>query len=335
MAQPRVLVTGGAGYIGSHVVKSLRAFTDHIVVIDNLSTGFKENVMGAKLYVGDLNNLDLLKSIFFEERITAVMHFAASISVPESIQSPLKYYDNNLNSTVKLLQCCEQFKIRAFILSSTAAIYGMPETTDLISEQALVQPISPYGASKAFCEQILRDAGKAFDLPYLALRYFNVAGSDADGDLGQRITNSTNLIKAAVETACGKRDTLPLYGTDYETPDGTCIRDFIHISDLANAHILALEYLLEGGNSTTLNCGYGHGSSVKEVIDTLQHVSGKPLSFLPAPRRLGDAPVVVADNSRIKSLLNWHPKFDDLSYILKTALSFEQRLAKKLEPVLT
>lgn len=335
MALPRVLVTGGAGYIGSHVVKSLEDFTDHVVVIDNLSTGFKDNVKGTKLYIGDVNNIDLLKTIFYEERITAVMHFAASISVPESLQNPLKYYENNLASTIKLLQCCEQYQVRAFILSSTAAIYGIPEETLLIPETAPIRPISPYGASKAFCERILNDVGQASGLPYVTLRYFNVAGSDPESELGQRVTNSTNLVKVAVETACGKREALPLYGTDYPTPDGTCIRDFIHVSDLANAHILALEYLFQGGQSTTLNCGYGHGSSVKEVIETIQRISGKSLPFLPAPRRLGDAPVVVADNSQIKSTLDWQPKYDDLSYILKTALNFEQRLSKKLMPALS
>jgi UDP-glucose 4-epimerase len=318
-----ILVTGGAGYIGSHVVRQLGESGKQVLILDTLSTGFKEAVIHGKLIVGDTGDRALVSRLLSEYNIKTVMHFAAHTIVPESIAYPLKYYANNTCSTRNLLECCAQANIKHFIFSSTAAVYGIP-STPLASEDTLTAPINPYGTSKLMSEWMLRDLSAAGDLRYVSLRYFNVAGSDPRGRIGQSTRNATLLIKVACEAAVGKRASVTIFGTDYPTPDGTGIRDYIHVEDLADAHIKALDYLEQGGASSILNCGYGHGYSVREVLSVVERVSGQALNILEHDRRPGDPPILIAAADRIQKVLGWKPRYDDLDLIVKTSLDWEK-----------
>ena len=323
-----VLVTGGAGYIGSQVVRQLGEQTNYeITVIDNLSTGLKEAVVYGDLIVEDLSNAPALWEIFSERRFDAVMHFAASIIVPESVSNPLKYYTNNTINTIELIRCAVQHGLKYFIFSSTAAVYGIPEEIP-IRETTPTRPINPYGMSKLMSETVLFDTAQSKEsLNYAILRYFNVAGASRDGQLGQNFPEATHLIKRAAQAVIGQIPYLEIYGTDYDTPDGTGVRDYIHVEDLASAHLSALEYLREGGDSEVFNCGYGRGYSVREVIDAMKEASGVDFPVREAPRRPGDPPMLIADNTKILSHFRWRPQCDDLALICKTALEWEKRIA--------
>jgi UDP-glucose 4-epimerase len=328
MKNKPILVTGGAGYIGSHVVLQLVAAGEQVIVLDNLSTGFGNAVIGAELVTGDTGDQELVGRILREQDIDAVMHFAAHTIVPESVADPLKYYRNNTCNTRNLLNACSDAGVRHFIFSSTAAVYGIPDDP-LADEQTRLAPINPYGTSKLMSEWMLRDLSAASAMTHVALRYFNVAGSDPQGRIGQSTRQATLLIKVACEAAVGKRDHVAIFGTDYPTPDGTGIRDYIHVDDLADAHIRALEYLRAGGESTTLNCGYGHGYSVREVLDTVARVDGNPLTIHEEPRRAGDPPVLVARADRVRDVLQWTPQHDDLEFIVRTSLEWERKLLEQ------
>ena len=321
-----ILVTGGAGYIGSHVVRQLVARGENVLVLDNLSTGFREALLGVELVEGNVGDSRLVDALLVERGIETVMHFAAHTIVPESVIDPLKYYGNNTCATRALLASCASAGVREFVFSSTAAVYGMPASGEA-DEQTATAPINPYGMSKLMSETMLRDLSSANPLRHVILRYFNVAGSDPGGRIGQATRNATLLIKVACEHAVGKRAQLSVFGTDYDTADGTCIRDYIHVEDLAAAHLRALDYLRADGDSITLNCGYGHGYSVREVIDAVERVSGKTLNVLFEPRRAGDPPVLIARSERLKSVLGWRPEHDDLDFIVRTALEWERRSA--------
>jgi UDP-glucose 4-epimerase len=325
MAQEGILVTGGAGYIGSHVVQQLTAIFPRVVVLDNLSTGFADAVVKANLVVGDTRDRALVGRILQEYNVRTVMHFAAHTIVPESVANPLKYYANNTCYTRNLLECCATAGVKYFIFSSTAATYGIPPTP-MVTEDTPTAPVNPYGTSKLMSEWILRDLSHVSDLNYVILRYFNVAGSDPTGRIGQSTREATLLIKVACEAAVGKRDQVYIFGTDYPTPDGTGIRDYIHVEDLARAHILALNYLEQGGKSIILNCGYGHGYSVREVLNAVQRAHGYPLKIVEHPRRPGDPPQLVAAAKRVRSVLGWKPQYDDLDFIIKTSLDWEHKL---------
>jgi UDP-glucose 4-epimerase len=322
-----VLVTGGAGYIGSHMVHELVDSGERVVVIDNLSTGFEWAVAHrAQLIVGESGDERLLAQIIREHRVEAVIHFAASIVVPDSVRDPLGYYKNNTVNSRALIAAAVKGGVRQFIFSSTAAIYGNPAQVP-VTEDSPTVPISPYGWSKLMTEIMLRDAAEAHDLRYVALRFFNVAGADPQCRTGQSTKGATHLIKVAVEAALGLRPKLDVFGTDYPTPDGTCIRDYIHVSDLAQAHSDALRHLRGGGESLTLNCGYGHGFSVLEVIDTVKRVSGVDFKVEFGPRRAGDPAQIVAATDRARNILGWKPRLDDLSIIVANALAWERELA--------
>jgi UDP-glucose 4-epimerase len=322
-----ILVTGGAGYIGSHTVQQLRERGEQVVVLDNLSTGFRQSVQGVKLVEGDVGDSTLVGQILREHAVHTVIHFAAHTIVPESVAEPLKYYGNNTCQTRSLLASCLAHGVKHFVFSSTAAVYGIPET-GLASEDALLSPINPYGTSKLMSEWMLRDIGAASSMRYVVLRYFNVAGSDPGGRIGQSTAKATLLIKVACEASVGKREHVSIFGTDYPTPDGTGVRDYIHVQDLANAHLLAFDYLAAGGSSQTLNCGYGHGYSVREVLQSVERVSGSPLNILEMPRRAGDPPSLVAKSDRIRQLLNWKPQLDDLDAIVASSLQWEHKLVR-------
>lgn len=325
-----ILVTGGAGYIGSHVVRQLGERGERVVVLDNLSSGFRSAVLNGLLVVGDTGDRELVSRVLAEHGIQTVMHFAAHTIVPESVSNPLKYYGNNTCSTRNLLQCCEAAGVKHFVFSSTAAVYGIPEG-GLAAEESPTQPINPYGTSKLMSEWMLRDLAAASPLRYVVLRYFNVAGSDPGGRIGQSTLNGTLLTKVACETAVGKRPHVSIFGTDYPTPDGTGVRDYIHVEDLAGAHIKALEYLSAGGKSQTLNCGYGHGYSVREVVSMVDRLHGQPIKTIEGPRRAGDPPALVAKAQRVREILGWAPQFDDLSAIVKSQLAWEKRLLDEPE----
>ena len=325
MTKKTVLVTGGAGYIGSHVVRQLGERGDQVVVLDNLSTGFADMVTHGELVVGDTGDQALVKRLLVDHEVDSVMHFAAHTIVPESVEKPLKYYGNNTCNTRSLLECCDAVGVRHFIFSSTAAVYGVPDV-EKVSEDTPLAPINAYGQSKLMSELMLKDLAAVTPLRHITLRYFNVAGSDPGGRIGQCTPNATLLIKVAVEAALKKRDGVSIFGTDYPTPDGTGVRDYIHVEDLADAHLQALDYLRAGGESATLNCGYGHGYSVREVLDSVERVYGRPLVIREEPRRAGDPPMLIADAGRIGKLLNWQPRFDDLDRIVATSLAWEQRL---------
>jgi UDP-glucose 4-epimerase len=323
-----ILVTGGAGYIGSHVVRQLGELRQQVVVLDNLSTGFRSAVVHGTLVVGDTGDRELVSRLLREHRVDTVMHFAAHTIVPESVANPLKYYGNNTCATRSLLQCCHEAAVKHFVFSSTAAVYGVP-SNGIAAEDSPTQPINAYGTSKLMSEWMLRDVGAATGLRYVVLRYFNVAGSDPGGRIGQSTINGTLLTKVACEVAVGKRPHVSIFGTDYPTPDGTGVRDYIHVEDLADAHIKALEYLRSGGASATLNCGYGHGYSVREVISMVDRLNGRPLPTVEAPRRAGDPPVLVAQAQRVRQVLNWSPRHDNLEAIVRSQLEWERRLQRE------
>ncbi len=324
----KILVTGGAGYIGSHIIAALGENGDDILVYDNLSTGFRDSLLYGKLVVGDLNDRTLLEKTLKAFTPDAVMHFAAFIQVGESVQKPLKYYLNNSVNTINLLDAALNTGVRNFIFSSTAAVYGNPDTVP-ITEEAPIRPINPYGQSKAFIETVLRDLSLAADFRYVSLRYFNAAGADSQARIGERHAPETHLIPLVLKAAKGERDGVTVNGTDYATRDGTCIRDYIHVLDLADAHILALGYLCEGGASDVFNCGYGHGHSVREVIEAARLVTGRTIIVNESGRREGDAPVLVAESTKLRRFLNWKPRYDDLSYIIKTAWAWERKIGNK------
>ncbi len=323
--QRKILVPGGAGYIGSHVVRLLTEAGESVVVLDNLSTGFKDAVLGAELVVGDTGDRDLVSRVLKDHAIDTVLHFAAHTIVPESVENPLKYYGNNTCCTRNLLECCANANVKNFIFSSTAAVYGIPDGISC-NEDSPLAPINPYGTSKLMSEMMLRDLGLATDMKHVILRYFNVAGCDPEGRIGQSTKNATLLIKAAAEVAVGKREQLYVFGTDYPTKDGTGVRDYIHVDDLAIAHIKALDYLGDGGESVTVNCGYGHGYSVREVIDAVNRVNGTPIKVIEEPRRAGDPPALIAEADKVRKLFGWEPKYDDLDLIVKTSLDWERKL---------
>ncbi len=321
-----VLVTGGAGYIGSHMVNALLDAGERVVVLDNLSTGFDWAVpAAAPLVVGETGDQDLVSALIAEHGVTAIIHFAASIVVPESVADPLGYYRNNTVNSRALIECAVKGGVRHFIFSSTAAVYGNPASVP-VTEDAPLMPMSPYGSSKLMTEIMLRDAGLAHGLGYVILRYFNVAGADPQLRTGQSTRGATHLIKVAVETALGRREKIEVYGTDYPTRDGACIRDYIHVADLARAHSDALAYMRRGGASVTLNCGYGRGFSVFEVIDTVKRVSGVDFKVDIGPRRPGDPAQIVAAADRARAILGWKPQLDDLKTIVGHALAWERKL---------
>ncbi len=326
MSNGTVLVTGGAGYIGSHVVKQLGERGERIVVLDNLIKGFREAVTHGTLVVGDTGDRELVSRLLAEHGVDTIMHFAAHTIVPESVADPLKYYGNNTCNTRNLLECARDAGVKHFIFSSTAAVYGMPRA-ERITEDTPTAPINPYGTSKLMSEWMLRDLAAVTDLRHVSLRYFNVAGSDPEGRIGQSTPGATLLTKVAVEAVVGRRPHVSIFGTDYPTPDGTGVRDYIHVSDLADAHIRALEYLRAGGESTTLNCGYGHGYSVREILAMVRDVSGVDFPVREEARRPGDPAVLVAAADRIREVLGWEPKYDDLRLIVQTALDWERKLA--------
>lgn len=322
----KILVTGGAGYIGSHVVRQLTEAGYGVVVLDNLSTGFADALVHAEeLVVANLADVDKLHALFQQHRFTTVLHFAASIVAPESVGDPVKFYTNNTRNTLNLLAACARSGAERFIFSSTAAVYGLPEG-GIASEESATSPINPYGTSKLMSEWMLRDIGRAHDMRSAALRYFNVAGADPQARMGQRTPEATHLIKVCCQAALGMRGSVSIYGTDYETPDGTGIRDYIHIEDLAAAHLAALRHLEQGGPSLTLNVGYGTGSSVREVIDVVRQVSGVDFRSDEAPRRPGDPAMLVAQADKIRAMLKWQPRYADLRTIVADAWRWEQKL---------
>ena len=320
-----ILVTGGAGYIGSHTVLQLRSRGEKVVVLDNLYTGFRQAVLDAPLVVGNVGDRELVLKVLQEHQVDTVMHFAAHTIVPESVSDPLKYYGNNTCATRSLLQCCAEAGVKNFVFSSTAAVYGIP-SGDFAEETTPTAPINPYGTSKLMSEWMLRDLAQACSMRYVALRYFNVAGSDSTGRIGQSTRLATLLVKAAVEASVGKRSHLSIFGTDYATPDGTGVRDYIHVEDLATAHLDALTYLRTGGPSVTLNCGYGHGYSVREVIKSVERVGARPLVVKEEPRRAGDPPILIARADRVRAVLGWTPRLDDIDTIVRTSLDWERKL---------
>ncbi|WP_421861751.1 UDP-glucose 4-epimerase GalE [Parvibaculum sp.] len=324
-----ILVTGGAGYIGSHAVIDLLGAGEEVVVLDNLSTGFDWAVQdAATLHTGDIADTDLLDGILRDHAVEAVIHFAGSIVVPESVRDPLKYYLNNTAKSRTLIERCVANGVRHFIFSSTAAVYGMLDVSPATEDGAL-KPMSPYGRSKLMTEWMLQDVAAAHDMTYAALRYFNVAGADPKGRVGQSTANATHLIKVACQTALGQRSHIEVFGADYPTPDGTCIRDYIHVSDLAAAHTAALHYLRKGGESLVANCGYGHGFSVRDVLEAVERAAGHPFEIRQAPRRAGDPASIVSDPSLVKRMLGWQPAHDDLDKIVAHALSWEKRLGER------
>jgi UDP-glucose 4-epimerase len=323
----KILVTGGCGYIGSHVTRQLSESGRSVVVYDNLSTGFRDALIhGEELIVGDLSDHATLEAAFQKHHFSTVLHFAAAIIAPESCTLPLKYYGNNTRNTLGLLEACVRHNVQRFIFSSTAAVYGFPEG-GVASEESCQAPINPYGTSKLMSEWMLRDTSAAHGLRYVALRYFNVAGADPLARMGQRTPEATHLIKVACQAALGMRESVSIYGTDYPTPDGTGIRDYIHIEDLASAHLHALEYLESGGAPTAMNVGYGRGGSVLEVLQLVREVSGVDFKSIEAERRPGDPASLVAQADRIGKLTDWQPKHDDLRTIIADAWRWESKLA--------
>ena len=324
-----VLVTGGAGYIGSHMVQALVEAGESVVVIDNLSTGFSQFLpQGVPLFIGDAGDENLVEGVISAHGVESVIHFAGSVVVPESMRDPLAYYRNNTMTTRSLLNATVKSGVRRFIFSSTAAVYGNPDQVP-VPESAPTRPLSPYGSSKLMAEIMLYDTASAYGMSYIALRYFNVAGADPQARMGLATVGATHLLKIAVEAATGQRAKIDVFGTDYPTPDGSCIRDFIHVSDLAQAHRAALSYLRGGGNSMTLNCGYGRGYSVLETIEAVRKVSGRNFAVQYGPRRPGDIMTMIADTGLIRSTLDWTPQYDDLETIARHALAWEEKLFRE------
>jgi UDP-glucose 4-epimerase len=326
MDKGKILVTGGAGYIGSHVVRRLGNAGENVITLDNLSTGFEAAVTAGELVIGDTGDAALLDRVFGAHDIDTVMHFAAHTIVPESVADPLKYYGNNTASSRTLFECANAHGVKHIVFSSTAAVYGIPPEGKA-SEGTPTRPINPYGSSKLMTEWMLRDLANAGGPRYVALRYFNVAGCEPSGTIGQSTPKATLLVKVACEAAVGRRPGVTVFGSDYPTPDGTGLRDYIHVEDLATAHLDALNYFREGGKSATLNCGYGHGYSVREVLAAVEKANGAPLTITEGPRRDGDPPELVAVAKKIQTVLGWKPKFDDLDMIVRTSLEWERKIA--------
>jgi UDP-glucose 4-epimerase len=325
-----VLITGGAGYIGSHAVYSFLEAGYKVVVVDDLSTGVRENLAPeAQLYKGDIADRDLLDAVVRQHRIDGVLHFAGSVIVPESVGDPAKYYRNNAFRSLELVDFLISRGVKRFLFSSSAAVYGIPANGTLVSEASLLNPINPYGWSKLFVERMIRDISAASALNYGILRYFNVAGSDPNGRTGQSTPNATHLVKVACEVATGKRDSMRIYGTDYDTPDGTCVRDFIHVSDLSLAHVATYEFLCRSGRNACFNCGNGKGYSVLEVVGAVEQAHGRKLDVAAVARRPGDPSALVADASAIRKTLGWHAQYD-LADIVETALAWERREQRDL-----
>ena len=323
-----ILVTGGAGYIGSHAVLQLVARGERVVVFDDLSTGFRQAVRDVPLIVGNVGDRALVDSVLAEHHVDTIIHFAAHTIVPESVSDPLKYYGNNTCSTRSLLDCASRAGVKHVVFSSTAAVYGIP-ATGLAAEDSATAPINPYGTSKLMSEWMLRDLCAVTPMRSVILRYFNVAGSDPAGRIGQSTRAATLLVKVACEVAVGKRPFLSVFGTDYPTPDGTGVRDYIHVEDLASAHVSALTYLRDGGKSLIANCGYGHGYSVREVIASVEKISGIKLTVREEPRRAGDPPALIAKADKVREVLGWSAKLDDIDTIVRTSLEWEKRLQRE------
>ena len=323
-----ILITGGAGYIGSHMAWACADRGDDVVVIDNLATGFRWAVPPQARFVeGDIGDIDLVMRTIAENDIDTVVHFAGSVVVPESLREPLKYYDNNTGRTRALLEAVTKAGVERFVFSSTAAVYAAPPTLEPVDELSPLAPATPYGRSKLMSEEMVRDVALATGLRYVMLRYFNVAGADPRGRTGLSTTGATHVMKLACEAATGKREAFQVYGTDYDTPDGSAIRDFIHVSDLADAHCVAVDFLRDGGRKFTGNAGYSRGASVFEVIDAVKRLSGTDFPVVEADRRIGDIPAIVADAGRMRHRLSWKPKFNDLDAIIRHALAWEARLS--------
>ena len=324
-----VLVTGGAGYIGSHTVRALTDAGESVVVIDNLSTGFSQFVPeGVALFIGDAADENLVEGVISAHQVETIIHFAGSVVVPDSMRDPLAYYGNNTMTTRSLLNAAVKCGVNRFVFSSTAAVYGNPDHVP-VPEHAPTRPLSPYGSSKLMTEIMLHDVAAAHGMNYVVLRYFNVAGADPQARIGLATVGATHLMKIAVEAATGQRAKIDVFGTDYPTPDGSCIRDFVHVTDLAQAHRAALSYLRGGGTSMTLNCGYGHGYSVKETIEAVRRISGRNFAVQYAPRRPGDIMTMIADTTLIRWTLNWTPQYDDLEAIAAHALKWEEKLFRE------
>jgi len=321
-------VTGGAGYIGSHTLLQLAARGERVVVLDDLSTGFRQAVRDVPLVVGNVGDRALVDRLLAEHRVDTIIHFAAHTIVPESVSNPLKYYGNNTCATRSLLEAATQAGVKHFVFSSTAAVYGVP-SSGLASEETQTQPINAYGTSKLMSEWMLRDVCAATPMRYVALRYFNVAGCDTQGRIGQSTRAATLLVKVACEVAVGKRPHLSVFGTDYPTPDGTGVRDYIHVEDLATAHVNALTYLRNGGQSLVANCGYGHGYSVREVISSVEKIAGIKLDVREEPRRAGDPPSLVARVDKVRQQLGWSPRLDDIDTIVRSSLEWERHLQRE------
>jgi len=323
-----VLVTGGAGYIGSHTLLQLAARGEKVVVLDDLSTGFRQAVRDVPLVVGNVGDRELVDRLLDEHHVDTIIHFAAHTIVPESVSNPLKYYGNNTCATRSLLESAARAGVKHFVFSSTAAVYGIPADGQA-SEETATAPINAYGTSKLMSEWMLRDLCAATPMRHVVLRYFNVAGCDTQGRIGQSTRAATLLVKVACEVAVGKRPHLSVFGTDFPTPDGTGVRDYIHVEDLATAHVNALSYLRDGGKSLVANCGYGHGYSVREVVSSVEKIAGIKLTVREEPRRAGDPPALIAKADKVRQVLGWSPRLDDLDTIVRSALEWERRLQRE------